>query len=327
VALDISVVICAYSAERWNDLVAAAESVRRQRLPPREIIVVVDHNPGLFERVRAKVPGVVAVESTEPRGLSGARNSGVAATQGEVIAFLDDDAVAPPDWLDQLAAGYEDPRVLGVGGSVEPLWLHGRPRWFPEEFDWVVGCTFRGMPQTTASVRALVGCNMSFQRQVFDTVGGFRRGIGRMGTVPMAGEETEFCIRASQRWPEGRWLYKPQARVRHRVPASRASYQYFRSRCYGEGLSKALLAEFVGARDGLAAERPYALQTLPRAIVREVIDVILRIDPIGLARAAAIVAGLTFTGMGYIKGAHLDRFERRERLCDEGGTVQPASMS
>jgi len=327
-ALDVSVVICTYSDDRWADLLSAVASVRAQTLPPREIVIVVDHNQPLLDRVIRSISDVVAAENREARGLSGARNSGVAVSRGEVITFLDDDAIAEPDWLAQLAAGYEeDPRVLGVGGPVEPLWQEGRPRWFPEELDWVVGCSFRGMPRTAASVRALLGCNMSFRRQVFDTIGGFRSGMGRVGTRPLAGEETEFCIRASQRWPEGRWLYETRATVTHQVPASRASYQYFRSRCYCEGLSKALLSESVGGRDGLAAERSYTSRTLPRAIVREVTYAILRIDVTGLARAATIVAGLTFAGMGYMKGALLDRFGRCERLSDEGVAVQPASLS
>jgi glucosyl-dolichyl phosphate glucuronosyltransferase len=324
---DVSVVICAYCQDRWDELTAAIASVQMQSLPPREIVVVVDHNRELFERVRSQVPCVVAVESMEPRGLSGARNSGVAATRSEVIAFLDDDAVAPPDWLEQLAAGYEDPRVLGVGGPVEPLWQEGRPRWFPEEFDWVVGCTFRGMPQTSASVRALIGCNMSFQRQIFDAIGGFRSCMGRVGTHPLAGEETEFCIRACHRWPEGKWLYQPRAKVSHRVPVGRTSYQYFRSRCYSEGLSKALLSEFVGTRDGLAAERAYTFRSLPQGIVRGLADAIRLADPAGLSRAGAILTGLTITTAGYLDGAVSGKLAIRRRATREvDPLVRPSTL-
>ena len=80
----------------------------------------------------------------QQRGISGARNSGIAAARGAIIAFLDDDAIAAPDWLEQLLAGYSSPNVLGVGGAIEPQWQGGRPRWFPPEFDWVVGCTYLG---------------------------------------------------------------------------------------------------------------------------------------------------------------------------------------
>jgi len=66
---DISVILCAYTEDRWNDLLAAIGSVQRQTFLPREIIVVIDHNQALLERVREQVPGVVTVENTEVRGL------------------------------------------------------------------------------------------------------------------------------------------------------------------------------------------------------------------------------------------------------------------
>ena len=86
-ARDVSVVICAYTEDRWDDLVAAVESVQRQSVPPLEVIVVIDHNPDLLERVRAHIPSVVAVENREQRGLSGARNSGIAVAQGVVVPY------------------------------------------------------------------------------------------------------------------------------------------------------------------------------------------------------------------------------------------------
>jgi len=327
IARDVSVIICAYTEARWDELVAAIESVQQQKTPPREIIVVIDHNPGLLERVRAHMSGVVAVKNGEPRGLSGARKSGIAAAQGQVIAFLDDDAVAEPDWLEQLVAGYDDPRVLGVGGMIEPLWLDGRPDWFPEEFDWVVGCTYRGMPQMTTPVRNLIGCNMSFRQTVFEAIGGFRCGIGRVGTRPVGCEETELCIRARQRWPESVLLYEPRARVHHRVPANRACWSYFRSRCYAEGLSKALVSQFVGTEDGLASEWTYTLRTLPQGIVRGLADTLLRRDPMGMMRAGAIAAGLAITTAGYLMGTASRWFRVRGKTDNQSHTTPENSRA
>jgi glycosyltransferase involved in cell wall biosynthesis len=299
---DVSVIICAYADDRWGDLCAAIESVRHQSMPPREIIAAIDHNPPMLERVRMEHPDVVVVANTNARGLSGARNSGLAVARGALVAFLDDDAWAAPDWLALLAEGYRDPGVLGVGGAIEPLWLGGRPNWFPEEFDWVVGCTYRGLPRTAAVVRNLIGCNMSFRREVFETIDGFKGGIGRLGSRPLGCEETEFCIRALQRWPDRVFLYEPNARVHHRVPPSRSRWSYFHSRCYAEGLSKALVTQFVGAGDGLASERDYVLRALPRGVLRGLAGALLGRDLAGLGRAGAIVAGLTITTAGYVAG-------------------------
>ena len=306
-AADFSVIICAYTEERWQDLSDAIESVQSQSLPPREIIVAVDHNPLLAERLRSKtdwskrVP-LTIVENSQPRGLSGARNSGIAVAQGAIIAFLDDDAAADRQWLACLSESYASPQVLGVGGKINPNWLAGRPGWFPEEFDWVTGCTYLGVPLTKRPVRNLIGCNMSFRRELFDGVGGFRNGIGRVGKRPVGCEETELCIRASQKWPEVKFIYNPQAVVQHRVPANRATWDYFRARCYAEGLSKALVTQLVGATSGLDTERGYVLKTLPVGVARGVFASIRQRSIYGLGRSGAIIAGLFLTTLGYIKG-------------------------
>lgn len=298
----ISVVICAYTEKRWDDLVAAVKSVKAQTLQPAEIIVVIDHNKQLFERVRAEIEGVRVIENQEERGLSGARNSGIAVAVGDILAFMDEDAAAAPDWLAGLSAGYQDEQVMGVGGGIHPNWIEKRPRWFPQEFDWVVGCTYRGMPVTTATVRNMIGCNMSFRREVFAAVGGFRSGMGRIGTLPLGCEETELCIRAKQRWPNRRYVYNPGASVLHRVPAARGKFSYFWSRCYSEGLSKAAVSRFVGAADGLSSEQAYTFRVLPAGVLRGIGDFLRRADLGGLGRAAAIVAGLGITTVGYVAG-------------------------
>jgi glucosyl-dolichyl phosphate glucuronosyltransferase len=299
----ISVVICAYTERRWDDLLTAVRSVQEQTVPALETIVVVDHNPRLLRRLRGQLPGVLVVNNHEQQGLSGARNSGVAAASGTVVAFLDDDATAAPDWLRWLAAGYRRPEVLGVGGAIEPVWAgRQRPRLLPEEFYWVVGCTYRGMPSATAAVRNLIGANMSFRRPIFGEVGGFQADLGRIGTRPGGCEETELCIRVRWRWPEGEFLYEPRALVRHRVPPERMTWRYFGARCYAEGLSKAMVTQRTDIRAGLAVERSYALHALPRGMARGLADTVRHGDSTGLGRAAVIAAGLAITTAGYVMG-------------------------
>ena len=94
---------------------------------------------------------------------------------------------------------------MGVGGLTLPVWKEPRPAWFPEEFDWVVGCTYRGMPESREPVRNLLGGNASFRREAFERSGGFQNGIGRSaGKRPLGCEETELCIRVSQQLPGSR---------------------------------------------------------------------------------------------------------------------------
>src|SRR5512143_564925 len=97
---DVSVIICTYTLERWEAVCAAIGSIYAQSVQPREVIVVVDHNPELMVHLSERWPQAVVVENHDARGLSGARNTGIALAQGAYLAFLDDDAVAEPNWLE-----------------------------------------------------------------------------------------------------------------------------------------------------------------------------------------------------------------------------------
>ncbi|OIK03853.1 glycosyltransferase family 2 protein [Streptomyces monashensis] len=309
---DISVVICVYTEDRWEDILAAVSSVRAQSYPALETLLVVDHNPALKDRLEraykeeecAASGGVRVLANTGPRGLSAGRNTGIAASHGDVIAFLDDDAVAERDWLRHFAAGYADPRVMAVGGRTVPIWASGRrPDWFPEEFDWVVGCTYKGLPPGRVRVRNVLGGNASFRRTAFDAAGGFATGIGRDGDRrPLGCEETELCIRLTRARPDAVLLIDDRAVIHHRVPAPREHFAYFRTRAYAEGLSKALVARSVGADKGLESERRYTTRVLPAGVARGLRDALLA-RPGGAARAGAILTGVLAAAGGYAVGS------------------------
>lgn len=288
-------VVSTHDLARWPDLCALVAALQRQTRPPDEVIVVVDRNPSLLARVRDELPGPLAVENDRTPGLGGARNTGLAISSGEIVAFVDDDAIPEPDWLERLLEGYDDPHVAGVGGVIEPSWEPSRPAWFPAEFDWVVGCSYVGLPAERTFVRNLMGCNMSFRRELLERVDGFRLGYGC--------DETELCIRIVQDDPAARFLYQPTARVHHRVTPSRLRWRRFISRCYFEGGSKAVVARLVGAQDGLASERTYTYRVLPRAVKSGLHRWMRNGDAGGAASALTVVAGLSATAAGFAIGS------------------------
>jgi cellulose synthase/poly-beta-1,6-N-acetylglucosamine synthase-like glycosyltransferase len=302
-AARVSVVICAYTRERRAATLAAVASVREQSAPAHEVILVVDHNPALHRDLAAALPGVRVLPNVGRPGLSGGKNTGVQAAAGEIVAFLDDDAVAHPDWLASLASGYRDRQVLGVGGLTRPAWAGGgRPRWFPGELDWVVGCTYTGMPPSPAAVRNLHGGNASFRRTAFAAAGGFADGIGRSARGPRSGcEDTEFCIRLARQVPGARFLFDDRAVIWHQVPATRSGLGYVVARCYAEGLSKAQVTRLAGLSEGLATERGYVARALPRGIARALSDVASG-DLSGAGRAGAIIVALTAATAGFACG-------------------------
>lgn len=294
----VAVVVCAYTQLRWGDLQDSVESARRQPEHP-EVVLVIDHEPELLARARARWPELLVLGNAEDRGLSGARNTGVAATDADVVAFLDDDATADPDWLGHMLAALDDPAVVGVGGRATPSWpstTGSGP--YVDELLWIVGCSYTGLPETAGDVRNVIGSSMAFRRESILRAGGFRSGIGRVGNQPLGCEETELCIRIAAVQPGARIRHEPRSNVSHRVSADRVGMRYLLRRSYYEGISKAVLARRVGSGDALASESTYLTRVIPRAVLRE----LRAVGRGGLARAATVVASVATTVLGYAVG-------------------------
>jgi hypothetical protein len=155
-------------------------------------------------------------------------------------------------------------------------------------------------------VRNPIGANMGFRRAAVLDAGGFSSDLGRVGTVPVGCEETELSIRIAATHPGTVVMALPDAACRHLVPRSRASWGYFWRRCLAEGRSKAVVATFAGAGAATAAERTYATRTLPRGVWHA-----LRRGQV--RKAAAVVAGLTATGGGFVTHSLRLRAQRPAR--------------
>lgn len=298
----VSVIVCCYREDRLELLEAAIASVARQSRPAHELIVVVDHDDALAARLEAcDLPGAV-VRNDGPTGLSGARTKGLEVATGDVVAFLDDDATVDESWLEDLVGPYTDPAVLGVGGSVVPVWGPGASRWLPPEFYWVVGCSWTGLPGEPSPTRNLIGANMSFRRDDCLAVGGFAdEFFFRDRTI--VNDETEFCIRLLKQRPGGRLLYLPHVVARHRVPRERTTVSYFVKRCWREGRAKRITVGMAGWDVGLSRERAHLARILPRAVLRE-LRRLLRGDGAAIGPILALVGGTLVTMMGFALPAH-----------------------
>jgi glycosyltransferase involved in cell wall biosynthesis len=294
-----SVVIATHALQRRKALTEAVLSVLDHQQSPHEVVVAVDNNTDLYEWVRRNLPQVVAVHNQGGRGASSTRNVGARVAVGNVLVFLDDDAVARSDWLKNLTAPLGRPDVVGVGGQVEPICLGRPPKWMPEEFLWVVGASYRGMPSKAAPVRNAWSENMAVAKADFWAVNGFREGFGKTGQRSQP-EDTDFCMRLAVAMPGRTWWYEPLARVGHCVPASRATLSFFVQRCYNEGQGKADMAHLLGRRESLQDERRHAIRTLPQGVLRELRQAVLGREIAAAQRASAIGVGLGAAGVGYI---------------------------
>jgi GT2 family glycosyltransferase len=288
----VSVVLACHTEDRWDSLLRAIASATAQEPAPAAVIVAVDHNPALAQRLRAAAPELTVVDNLGERGgASATRNAGAAVATTPYLAFLDDDAVAHPGWLAALIAPLRaDAAVVGTGGAVEPIWQAGRPDWFPDEFGWVIGVTYTGMPVETAPIRNVWSENMAVRRADFHAVGGFREDFGKVGATSRP-EDTDLCIRMGAQRPDGHWLYVPAALVGHEVPGNRSTFRFFVRRSFWEGRGKVELARNLRGTPALGSERDYLRKTIPLGIVRHLRG--------GFpARAASVCAGTVAASAG-----------------------------
>jgi glycosyltransferase involved in cell wall biosynthesis len=299
--LGVSVVVCAHSELRWEQTRAAVESVLSQRPGPAQVLLVVDHNADLAARARGETSGVSVLESDGTPGLSQARNTGLRAATQPITAFLDDDAEARPGWLASLVEPYSHSDVLATGGSVHPWWPGLRPSWLPPAFDWVIGCSYLGLPDSVGPVRNPIGANMSLRTRPALEVGGFDASVGRMGSKPRGCEETELAIRLTASRPKSVVLYVPAAAVDHHVGEERLRFSYFLRRCWHEGLSKAAVVRLAGSSAGLERERRHVAVVIPSTLLRDLRRLAAG-DSGAFMRITAAIAGLATATAGYLIG-------------------------
>jgi glycosyltransferase involved in cell wall biosynthesis len=275
------------------------ESLLSAERVPDELFVVVDSNPSLARELSQTLPPQVRLLECSESGLSAARNTGINAASGDVIAFVDDDATADRRWLSSLTEAFAaDAALLGAGGPILPRWAGGR-RWMPDELLWVVGCTYAGHRTDAGPIRNPIGCNMAFRRRELIALGSFETSFGKRGRALGTCDETELALRLERVHGPDRIRYVPDARVHHLVPESRLSWYFLVRRSVTEGLAKGRLQRLY-RQPALGAERNYARLLVADAIPRLLLAGVRQRDRDSALGAVAICASLTATAAAYV---------------------------
>ena len=303
----VSAVVCTHSLDNYPGLAEAIDSLLAQTHRDIEVIVSVDGNAELYKKVSAHYAGNRAVKAVllkENVGVSGARNAGIRAAKGEVVAFMDDDAVAAKDWVENLIAAYGEYNAAAVGGKILPVWLGGTPDYLPEELYWLAGVTHEGFAgDEVVEVRNTFGPNMSFKREVFDKVGFFNQGLGfaRRGASFVQGEEPEFALRMRREMGKG-VIYNPKAIVYHKIPKSKLGVRTLLKRAFYQGYSKALLRKLDISAGSIDTERSYLRDLLFKCIPRRMKRIyrLSEIKKLSVLAACIVSVGLGFA-YGYVK--------------------------
>lgn len=287
----ISFIVTTYSLNRLGDMTALLDSIRADNRPDVEAIIITEKSPELTDKLNKYIAekgytDMQVLFNTGEQGLSPARNQGVARAKGEIIAFIDDDALIVPRWTEATLKTYrEDDSVIGVTGPVLPLWEEPSMDWFPREFYWVFSCTYWAMDKP-AEVRNGYGTNISFRREAFNAAGEFRSNLGCKGRETggwqePGAEELDFTLRVKQLTGK-RIMYNPDVKVRHRVYRYRFSTRFIARRAYWEGYGKSIMRRWYrdSKKNGSVLSVEYGL--LSRILFRLLPGIFIRFfrDPV-----------------------------------------------
>lgn len=231
----ITVVLCTFN--RSESLQKTLDSLANQILPegvPWEVIVVdnnsKDSTRAVVDAQSHKYPNRVRYVFESEQGLSRARNTGIRQARGEIIAFIDDDVIADPMWLQNLTASFKEEAWSGSGGRILPPCDFRPPDWLTLGGAMDLGgalALFDLGDRPGELERPPYGTNMAFRKKMFQKYGMFRVELGRCGTSLLSGEDIDFGRRVML---SGECLrYEPSAVVYHPVSIERLSKRYFRA--------------------------------------------------------------------------------------------------
>jgi len=288
--------------DRYDVFREAVESVLAQTYDPIEVVLVIDGNSEVYERVVEEFgdyENVIVHNNEKNRGISFSRTKGAELASGEIVAFIDDDGIAEPDWIEHHVAAYRETDAVAVGGYVAPNWKSSEPAFFPEEFYWLVGCTERGFAEDGEEIRNGYGSNVSYNREVFLNVGGYDVNTGRKGDRHIQAHEAPVGIRIREQYGKG-VLYIEDAVVHHKLFDYRGKFRWLVFRSFWQGFSKRVMELLYP--DAQANESAFLKDLFVRALPSRVRRAVIERSMKPIQEAVAIVVFTSAVGLGYLYG-------------------------
>lgn len=294
----VSVVICTYTEDLYPHLREAAESILQQTHSDIELVLVSDGSETVYDLMLEEFgdrEDTVVTMTEENVGISEARNRGIEMATGDIVAQIDDDAVAEPNWAEELVKVYEATDALAVGGPIEGVWLAPRPWYLPEEFDWLVGVTFPGFADDGDDVRNTFESNLSFRREVFLDLGGYHPDLGPRADRYRHSEGAELGARLVEKYDSG-VIYSDEAIVRHKVFPERTRLWWLLTRAFEQGVSKRKMEQVTATA---SEEYGYLRRLFLEALPRRVAQLIRRPSLTGVGQLVMLFVFTATVGLGY----------------------------
>lgn len=230
----VSVIICTYNRSAFLD--QTLKSIMKQTYSPYEVIIVDNNSTDNTAEVVRQYPVKYLLETRQ--GVAFARNTGLEASRGEFVGFIDDDETVVPCWIESIIKTFElDEKIAAATGPLNAVFMGTPSKWIPNPNDFIG--SYRGnVMKILAYGETIVTGNAMFRKSLIDGMR-FDTKLGRVGKNLVSGEDTEFIL---QLYKRGYLVvYSPEAVVDHYAPAERITLKWFTNRLFCEGITEYLL--------------------------------------------------------------------------------------
>jgi len=241
---ELTIAVCTYN--RADFLASCLQHLARQQTNHiYEVLVIDNHSTdnttAVCKDIQAQFPELQFKYFLETQqGLSFARNLAIEQARGKYLSYLDDDAYAHPNYVQELCQYLDQhPEVMGLGGKITPQYQQQAPNWMSKYLlPLVAGLDMGHTPKAFSKRKFPIGANMAFRKSVLQELGGFNTELGRKGSFLGSGEEKDLFLRMKKQ--NLSIFYVPTVQVAHYIPVSRTQASYIQQMAHGIGTSEAL---------------------------------------------------------------------------------------
>jgi glucosyl-dolichyl phosphate glucuronosyltransferase len=308
--ITVAVVVPTCDMQRYNKLKNVIESLMQQSHKIQEIIIVANGSRELGEKLEAdyqNYENIKVIIQEEFLGAAQARNIGIKITNSDIVAFTDDDSTADRKWIEKLLEVYIDGDAIAVGGKVLPVWLVNKPNFLPEEFYWLVGATHEKIFRDgIIEVRNTFGPNMSYKKNVLESVGYFNEKLGFNKSsnfwVNIGGEEQELGLRIINKFGRG-IVYTSEATVYHEIPAGKTQFKTLIKRAFYFGVTKRMILRMDRFKNNMDTEKSYLARVVTDFIPDHFAEMFKGPAHLtAIKKLAFLLVVVTAIGLGFVYG-------------------------
>jgi glucosyl-dolichyl phosphate glucuronosyltransferase len=298
----VSIIVTTYDYSRLADVEELVDSISNQDTRNFEAIFIIEHSRRLEGAIREMSGKTVtwdlrAIFNDRRPGISSSRNLGIEAARGDIIAFVDDDALLPPHWSRTVEELFELPRVAAVTGPALPLWKDESSSWLPPSFHWLASCTSWFRSEQRCETRSVWGMNMAFSRRVFAKGIHFPENIGGIRGRRLHGEEAVLCF-AIHRVLQERIVFEPKLYVHHKVYPFRRNARFIAKSAYYMGSSRRLQKRLYGSYAAIGIDFHLVHDMIAQGIVEALPEVVTH-PRLGARKLFTTLLVLLSAGLGY----------------------------